>query len=120
MITSRHFKESEFERCTPSCSLQDMNQGTMDMFDAARDEAGIPLVISCAYRSSAWDKAKKRSGTGAHTTGHAIDIVCHSDANRWKIVNSLIKVGFIRIGIEGGFIHADNSPSHSQNIIWMY
>lgn len=29
MITAKHFKEKEFQRCTPPCSLQDMAQGTI-------------------------------------------------------------------------------------------
>ena len=30
MITAKYFKEAEFKRCTPSCSLQDMDQKLMD------------------------------------------------------------------------------------------
>ena len=29
MITAKHFKEKEFQKCTPPCSLQDMAQGTI-------------------------------------------------------------------------------------------
>ena len=120
MITSRHFKESEFQRCVPACSLQDMQQSTMDKFDRARDIAGIPFIMTCAKRTSAWDKAKGRSGTGAHTTGHAGDIKCLADATRWKIVNALIEAGFKRIGIAKTYIHADDSPNHTQEVIWLY
>lgn len=120
MIKSRHFSESEFQRCSPSCSLQDMNQGTMNRFDTVRDLAGIPLVINSAYRSKEWDKAKGRSGTGAHTLGRAIDIRCNTEINRFKIVSALIKAGFMRIGIAKTYIHADDSPDHSQEIIWLY
>lgn len=120
MIKSRHFTEKEFQRCIPSCSLQDMKQSTMNRFDTARDLAGIPLVINCAYRSSEWDRSKGRSGTGAHTTGRAIDIRCNTDRNRFLIIDALIKAGFTRIGIAKTFIHADDSPTHSQQITWLY
>lgn len=119
-IKSEFFSESEFKRCTPQCSLQDMQQSLMTKLDRARELAGIPFVITCGYRSSAWDKARGRSGTGAHTTGHAIDIRCNSSSNRWKIVNALLAVGFNRIGVAKTFIHVDNSTVHSQEVIWTY
>lgn len=120
MITSRHFSESEFKRCSPSCSLQDMNQSTMNKFDVARDIARIPLVINSAFRSSAHDKSKGRSGTGSHTLGRAIDIRCNTDRNRYIIINALLKAGFTRIGIAKSFIHADDSPNHSTQVAWIY
>lgn len=120
MITSKYFSESEFKRCTPSCSLQDMQQATMSKFDTAREIAGIPFVINSSFRSIEWEKKKGRAGTSAHTLGRAIDIRCNSDRNRFLIVDALVKAGFKRIGIAKTFIHADDSPGHSQQIIWLY
>jgi len=122
MTTSKWFSEKEFNQLTPSCSLQDMSQSTMDKLDAARDIAGIPFVLTCASRPSEWDRARGRSGTGAHTLKPCptVDIRCNTDTNRWKIVNALIKAGFKRIGIAKTYIHADDSEKHSQEIIWLY
>jgi Peptidase M15. len=122
MIKSKHFNESEFNRCTPSCSLQDMKQSTMNRLDTARDIAGIPFVLSCAYRTSAHDKSKGRSGTGAHTLTpcQAVDIRCNTDRNRWTVVNALIQAGFTRIGIAKTYIHADDSEKHTKEVIWLY
>jgi len=97
-----------------------MQQSTMSKLDTAREIAAIPFVINCAFRSSEWDKKKGRSGTGAHTLGYAVDIRCNSDRNRFLIVDALIKAGFARIGIAKTYIHADSSPSHSQQVIWLY
>jgi uncharacterized protein YcbK (DUF882 family) len=119
-ITSEYFTDSELERCSPSCSLQDMHQATIDRLDAARKAADTPFIINSAYRSSAWDKSKGRSGTGAHTLGRAVDIRCGSDAARWKIVNALLAAGFTRIGIAKTYIHADDSEVHSQCVMWVY
>lgn len=119
MTKSKYFSEKEFELCTPSCSLQNMQQSTMSKFDTAREIAGIPFVINSAYRSSEWDKNKGRSGTGAHTLGRAMDIRCNTDRNRFLVVSSLIKAGFKRIGIYKTFIHADDSPNHTQEIVWI-
>ena len=92
----------------------------MTMLDEARDLAGIPFVLNSAYRTIAHEKKQGRAGTSSHTTGCAVDIRCNSDSNRWKIVNALIDVGFKRIGIAKTFVHADNSPTHTQQVIWMY
>lgn len=118
MITARHFSESEFKRLTPSCSLQDMKQECIDMWDKVRDITGIPLIVNCGYRSVAWDLKKGRSGNSAHTRGYAMDIRCNADATRMKIVKALIQVGCKRIGIYKTFIHADCDPKLTQNVIW--
>lgn len=119
-IKSMHFTESEFNRCAPSCSLQDMKQSTMNRLDTMRQLAGIPIVINSAYRPTAWDKSKGRSGTGAHTLGQAVDIRCHSESNRFKIINAAIKAGFTRIGVAKTYIHVDDSIRHSQEVVWLY
>lgn len=120
MVTSKYFKEPEFKRCVPSCSLQDMNQQFMTALDALRAQAGIPLVLNCAYRSVQWDKSKGRSGNSAHTRGKAADIRCNASATRMKIVRAALALGFKRIGIGKDYIHVDMDSSLPQNVIWHY
>ena len=120
MITSKYFKEDEFNRCSPSCSLQDMKQTTISKLDTAREVAGIPFVLTSAYRSPEHDRSKARSGTGAHTIGRAIDIRCNTSRNRFLVVNALLKAGFKRIGVGKTFVHADDSETHDQEVIWLY
>lgn len=120
MKRSKYFSPREFERCSPPCSIEDMQQSTLDMIDQIRDTSGIPLVINSAYRSPEWDRKKGRSGTGAHTLGRAVDFRCNSSVTRKKIVEAALKAGCRRIGIEGSFIHVDNSPTHPQDVIWTY
>lgn len=120
MITAKHFSEAEFQRCSPACSLQDMSQGTIDRLDLAREIAGIPFVINSAYRTKAYELAKGRTGTGAHTSGHAVDIRCTSDANRLKIVSACLDAGFRRIGIGKTYIHVDDDTNKTPNVMWHY
>ena len=120
MITAKFFKEAEFNRCTPSCSLQDMNQKFMNTLDAIRAQAGIPLKLSCAYRSVAWDKAKGRDGKSAHCKGMAADIVCNASNTRSKIIRAALALGVRRIGIGKNFIHIDTDASKAQDVIWHY
>jgi len=120
MVTAKYFKEAEFKKCTPSCSLQDMQPTFMATLDAIRSLAGIPLKLSCAYRSVEWDKAKGRDGNSAHTRGWAVDIVCNSSATRSKIITAALRMGINRIGIGKNFIHLDADPSKPKNVIWHY
>ena len=60
------------------------------------------------------------SGTGAHTVGRAIDIRCNTSRNRFLVVNALLKAGFKRIGVGKTFVHADDSETHDQEVIWLY
>ena len=120
MNKARYFTEKEFKACSPSCSIEDMKQDTLNRLDKARELAGIPFVLNSAYRSVAWEKSKGRSGEGAHTEGRAVDIRCNSNANRLKIVKALIEAGFNRIGIGKTYIHADDSKVRTQNVMWHY
>lgn len=117
---SRYFSESEFKRCVPSCSESDMDGAFLSLLDKIREEAGIPLVLNCAFRSSSYDKSKGRSGNSAHTKGKAVDIRCTTSANRMKIVRSAIKCGIRRIGIGKSFVHLDTDESLVQDIIFHY
>ena len=116
----KYFTEAEFNKCTPSCSLSDMNIEFMMLLDKLREKTGIPLVINCAYRSKEWDISKGRSGNSAHTKGLAVDIRCYDSSNRFKIIKAAIELGFKRIGISNSFIHLDMDESLTQNIIWGY
>lgn len=120
MITSKYFSEKEFNNCIPSCSLQDMNQQSIDRFDKAREIANIPFVINSAYRTKEYEKLHGRNGTSAHTEGMSIDIRCNTSANRFKVITALLKAGFTRIGIGKTYIHADDSKIHTQQVIWDY
>jgi len=120
MITSRHFSEIEFNRCTPSCSLQDMNQAFMHKLDRLRDKAGIPLTLNSAYRSIAWEKSKGRSGSGDHPQGKGADIRCYASNTRYKIVKAAFEIGFRRIGIAKNFVHVGDGNNLPNDVIWLY
>lgn len=107
MKYARYFSEAEFQRLTPACSRENMEQDFLDLMDMVRARAGIPLLMSSAYRSKEWDKAKGRSGNGAHTYGLGVDFVCNNSATRMKIVKAALECGVQRIGIASNFIHID-------------
>lgn len=120
MITAKFFKELEFQRCVPSCSLQDMDGRFMATLDALRAQAGIPLVLNSAFRTVAWEKSHGRGGNSAHTRGKAVDIRCNSSATRMKIVRAALALGIKRIGIGKTFVHIDTDASLPQNVMFDY
>lgn len=113
-----YFTENELQKV--SSSPAHFNTESLKRLDRAREIAGIPFVITSAYRSPEYEASKGRSGTSAHTMGRAFDIACTTPRNRWKIVHAAIAAGFTRIGIGKSFVHVDDSQIHSQCQIWHY
>ena len=119
-INLKFFTDEEFERCSPSCKKEQCNADSLRRLDRAREVAGIPFVLSSAYRSREHEVSKGRSGTGAHTEGRAFDIRCSTSRDRWLIVHAAMVSGFTRIGIANTFVHLDDSPNLTQSVIWLY
>lgn len=120
MKNLKHFKEEEFKRATPACSLSDMDEEFMELLDECRDFAGIPFIINSAYRTPEYEKKKGRTGKSMHCQGKAVDIRCVTDGYRYRIIASLLVAGFRRIGIGNTFIHVDTGYPNSEPIIWTY
>lgn len=92
----------------------------VQLLDKARGIAGVPFKINSGFRTPEQNKNAGGVKDSAHMSGMAVDISCTSDTNRWLIINSLISVGFNRIGIAKTFIHADIDKSKTQKVIWLY
>lgn len=107
----RYFKQYEIVGLKPEL---------VQMLDEARHIAGIPFKINSGFRTKEQNKKAGGVEDSAHLSGLAVDIACTTDTNRWKIINSLISVGFTRIGIDKKFIHADCDKSKTQKVIWLY
>lgn len=117
---SKYFSPAEFKRCTPSCSIKDMDPDFLELLDQIREDAGIPLVLTCAYRSKAWELEKGRSGNSAHTRGLAVDIRCNTSANRYAIIDAALANNVRRIGVGKTFVHIDADTSLPQDVFWDY
>lgn len=108
-----------------SLYFKEIDDGNMDedflySLDHARELAGIPFVITSAYRTVENELSNGRDGTSSHTKGLAVDIRVRSSSERYTILNALICVGFNRIGIGQNFIHVDQDPDKVSNVIWTY
>lgn len=119
MIRLQFFKDEEFRKAQPSCSLSDMNPSFMAVLDYARELAGVPFKVNSAYRSVEYEKAKGRAGTSSHTLGRAVDIKCVDNFTRSRVLFGLISAGFTRIGIGKTFVHVDDDPDKNP-AVWLY
>lgn len=115
----RFFSDSDFRRCLPSCSIDDMDEGFLKRLDTARSYSQYPFLITSAFRSVAYEREKKRDGKSSHTKGVAVDINCRDSVRRLVIIQSLLRAGFRRIGISSTFIHVDYDLDKPQ-CIWLY
>lgn len=114
------FRAAEFKKCSPSCEMLQMDQGFLIMLDELRSKCGFPIILNSAYRSSDWDKAKGRSGSGPHTKGIAVDISCTDSYHRRVILQHALQMKFTGIGIAETFIHLDTAPRHYGCSVWLY
>ena len=97
-----------------------MQMDTLQMFDQARETAGISFIVRSGCRCEKHNKDEGGKKSSSHLFGHAGDIEVLSDEARYKIDEGLRLAGFNRIGHGQDFIHADNDPAKNINRIWVY
>lgn len=114
------FKDDEFKKCVPSCSIEQCDSTALERLDRLRSLCGFPIKLNSAYRSPEYDKSKNRSGNSAHCKGLAFDISCRNSEQRSYIIATAMKVGFLRIGVASRFIHIDCDYTKPFPRIWVY
>ena len=108
---TKYFKELD--------NLDKMDKTFLLKLDEARERAGIPFVINSAYRSPEHPLSIKNP-TSSHIKGLAVDISVTNSRQRFIVLNTLLEVGFTRIGIADTFIHVDLDNEKSKEVIWTY
>ena len=121
-----HFKLEEFDSPDlPGSGAEFMDEEFLNLLDRARDAAGVPFKITSGFRTPEYNIDLKKRGyavarNSSHLKGLAADIAVTSSANRLIILESLLFVGFRRVGIGKGFLHVDLDFSKSQDVVWVY
>lgn len=113
-----YFKPHEFH--CPDGSFECMDWDFIYRLDRARHYAGVPFVITSAFRTPEKNEEVGGSPTSSHLKGLAVDISCTNSVHRYEIVRRLLGAGFTRIGIGEDFIHVDADPAKHQGVIWLY
>jgi zinc D-Ala-D-Ala carboxypeptidase len=121
----KFFTLDEFDSPDLKGSGEKMSLDFVRKLDEARELAGVPFKINSGYRTKEYNISLKKRGyhaspTSAHMKGLAADISTPDSKTRFLVLESLIKVGFRRIGIGKTFIHADIDESKSQEVLWTY
>jgi uncharacterized protein YcbK (DUF882 family) len=95
-----------------------MNMATVQRLDEARSKAGIPFIITSGCRCEAQNATVGGAPSSSHLIGRAVDIRSVYSRQRLLIVRSLLAVGFNRIGIYSGHVHADDDPNAPPDVMW--
>ena len=114
----KYFEDSEF--ACKHCGKNEMKQSFLFKLKEARRIADTSFVLSSAYRCDIHNANVGGVKGSSHTKGYAVDIRVTDDRKRFKVIAALMEVGFNRIGVSGNFIHVDNDPSKSEDVIWTY
>lgn len=111
-------KERKWEHFTTE-EVEGLQTGLVDMLDEARELAEIPFIITSGYRTPERNDALPDSAkNSAHLYGLAVDLMSFSSVARFRIVKSLLEVGFNRIGIYEKHIHVDVDESKPEGVMW--
>ena len=91
----------------------------MDRLQALRKDYGKPMKISSGYRCPIHNRNVSKTGDdGPHTTGRAVDILCHGK-EAYDLLHLALLHGFTGIGINqkglkaSRFIHIDDIPDRT-------
>lgn len=114
------FEYSEFNSPDERDSYMNMDVAFLNKLSKARELAAIGFKITSGYRSPAHNAKVGGVPSSSHTNGHAVDIYAPTSTQKYIIINSLLQVGFNRIGIAKNFIHVDDDPNKSEDVIWTY
>lgn len=119
-----YFSLSEFDCPSLGGSSVNMDRDFLTKLDLAREYAGIPFKITSGYRTKDHNEEIGGVPNSSHLVGKAADIAVASGAERYVILNALIKAGFKRIGIAKTFIHCDTDSidqgGTKPNSVWTY
>ena len=119
-----NFKAEEF-RCKHT-GKDGMHPTFMARLQSLRTAFGKPMRVTSGLRDKTHPVEASKQGTGAHTTGRAVDIAVQG-ADARLLVALAIDHGFTGIGIKqhgpSRFIHLDDIPGTSgqpRPTIWSY
>ena len=115
-----YFEYSEFDSPDQEGSYEHMNVEFLNKLAQARKIAAVGFKITSGYRSPAHNAKVGGVPSSSHTIGRAVDIYAPTSTQKYIIINALLQVGFNRIGIAKNFIHVDDDPSKSEDVIWTY
>jgi len=105
--------------CKCGCGQAHMDPRFMLTLDTAREEAGVPFIITSGFRCAEHNRRVGGVADSAHVKGMAADIFILDSQHRFSLLKVAFKY-FKRIGLTSTFIHVDNDYSKAQHTAWPY
>lgn len=97
---------------------EDLDKELLVKLDQASFIADMNFTVTSGFRPGV-DGVDHGIKNGPHMSHKAVDLRCHDSMTRYKILNSLFKVGFRRIGINSIHIHVDCDETKPQIVFWI-
>ena len=108
------------------CGEEGMDAGFMIKIETLREALGFPFPVTSGYRCPQHPIEARKKRSGAHSTGHAVDIGVRGK-NAYSLLWGALSGGFTGIGISqkgsSRFIHLDDiedSEGRPRPTIWSY
>lgn len=110
--------------CHCGCGFDAIDSKLVEMLNQARERANIPFIITSACRCEKYNAEVGGKFHSAHTRGLAVDISYENGEILYKIVRSLLLVGFARLEIGRtdvgrGWIHVDRDLEKPWPCMWV-
>ena len=116
-MSLKYFKREEFD-CSVS-GTNNMEKDFLEKLDKLRGACGFPFEVASGYRHPTLHPIeRKKDIPGTHAQGIAADIKITNAADRLKLVNAALKLGFTGIGVASDFIHVDTRGTTP--VMWTY
>lgn len=114
------FEYSEFDSPDEKGSYINMDVDFLNKLAEARKLAAVAFKITSGYRTKKHNEKVGGVPSSSHTRGCAADIYAPTSRQKYIIINSLLQVGFNRIGVAKNFIHVDSDATKTEDVIWTY
>lgn len=96
----------------------EMRGDFLHKLDNLRYLCDFPFVITSGYRDKSHPAEKYKKEGGEHTRGIAADIRVRGGAQRRKLVEAALSMGFTGVGVAKGFVHVDVRTTTP--VLWTY
>ncbi len=115
-----YFKYSEFDSPDIEGSHDKMSVEFLNKIAFARAVAACAFKITSGYRTPEHNKKVGGVPNSSHTLGRACDVYAPTSRQKYLIVTAALEAGINRIGIAKNFIHLDDDPSKTEDVIFTY
>lgn len=121
----KHFAARDFAcKCNGYCDhVAAISPETVAKLAKIRDLIGKPLTIISGTRCEKYNRMVGGTLGSAHIprngVSRAVDIRCPDSEFRFAFLTAALSI-FNRIGIGKDFIHVDDDPDQTANVVWQY